>query len=184
MYFALVFLATVVDLCTAGFALAYRSRPGATPLAALAAGASCWALVEALEFTQSGIETMAPWTGVGLSLSAVPPAVWLVFALAYTGDNRRVPKWLYPGLLVEPLAFGALVWTNHDHNLVWTGVERITYTNLSVLDVTYGVGFGGTRPTRICCSRWGRRSLFRSLFGAPSHTGGREPQCWRPCGSR
>lgn len=142
-YFALVFLAAIVGLCTAGFAVVYRSRPGAKPLALFAASASCWATAEALEVTQSGIETMRLWTSIALSLSAVLPAVWLVFALEYTGERRRVRKWLYPGLFVEPIVFWALVWTNRDHRLVWTGVERVVYGDLSVLDVAYGVGFWG-----------------------------------------
>ncbi|WP_436901828.1 histidine kinase N-terminal 7TM domain-containing protein [Halovenus halobia] len=143
LYFPLIFLAAVVGLCTAGFALVYRDQPGATPLAVFAASASLWATVEALEVTQSGIETMQLWTGVALSLSAVLPAVWLVFALEYTGTDHQIPGWVYPGLLVEPVAFWALVWTNRDHNLVWTGVERITYSGFTVLDVEYGLGFWG-----------------------------------------
>lgn len=180
LYFPLIVLAAIVGLCTAGFALLYRDRPGATPLAVYAASASLWATVEALEVTQSGIETMQLWTSVALSLSAVLPAVWLVFALEYTGEDRRVPAWLYPGLLVEPVAFWVLVWTNRDHNLVWTGVERITYAISLFSTWSTASGSGAIWSTRISCSPRGRR-WFSGWFSRPTNCiGGRGRRCWLP----
>lgn len=143
LYFPLVFLAAVVGLGTAGFALRYRSRAGAKPLSVFATSASLWAIIEGLKIAQSGIETMTLWSSVALSLSAVVPPAWLVFTVEYTGHDRRIPAWFYPGLLVEPLLFWALVWTNADHSLVWSGAERITYGGFDGLALEFGLAFWG-----------------------------------------
>ncbi|MXR51969.1 PAS domain S-box protein [Halovenus sp. WSH3] len=143
LYFPLVFLAAVVGLCIAAVAVAYRARAGAKPLAAFATAASLWTVVEGLKIAQAGIETMELWMGVALTVSAVLPPAWLVFVLEYTGNDRRVPARLFPALLVEPAAFGWLVWTNGDHRLVWSGVERVSYGTFEALDAAFGLAFWG-----------------------------------------
>lgn len=141
LYFPLVFLAAIVGLGVAGVALWYRDRPGAAPLSVFAATASLWTIIEGLRVTQSGIETMTLWTSVALSLAAVIPPAWLVFTAEYTGNDRRIPMWVYPALLVEPVLFWGLVWTNTDHELVWSGVERLSYGGFEMLALEFGLGF-------------------------------------------
>ncbi|WP_336328178.1 histidine kinase N-terminal 7TM domain-containing protein [Halovenus sp. HT40] len=141
LYFPLVFLAAVVGLGIAGVALRYRSRPGAAPLSVFATTASLWTIIEGLRVTQSGIETMTLWTSVALSLTAVIPPAWLVFTAEYTGNDRRIPNWVYPALLAEPVLFWGLVWTNTDHELVWSGAERLSYGGFEVLALEFGIGF-------------------------------------------
>jgi PAS domain S-box-containing protein len=141
LYFPLVFLAAIVGFGAAVFALRYRSQAGATPLAVFATAGSLWTIVEGLKIAQSGIETMTLWASIGLSLSAVIPPAWLLFVLEYTGNDRRVPRWLSPALFVEPLLFWVLIWTNQDHQFVWAGSEQISYGTFEALTLEFGLGF-------------------------------------------
>lgn len=143
LYFSLVFLAAIVGLCTALVALIYRDRPGGKPLAVLAGTASTWAVVEALRVVQTGVDTMVLWTATALTLSALVPPAILLFAIEYTGNGQWLTPRILLALLVEPVVFFSLVWTNDSHALVWTGVEVISYGSIDVLAVVYGVAFWG-----------------------------------------
>lgn len=143
LYFSLVFLAAIIGLCTAVVALRYRDRPGAKPLVVLAGTASIWALVEAFRVVQAGVDTMVLWTAVGLTLSALVPPAILLFAIEYTGNDQWLTARILLALLVEPLVYLAVVWTNDSHGLVWTAVERISYGSIDVLAIEYGVAFWG-----------------------------------------
>lgn len=164
VYFPLMFLTAVVGVGTAMFALAYRGRAGAKPLAVFAVGASLWAIVEGLRVAQSGIETMELWTSVALSLSAVIPPAWLVFVVEYTGNERRLPNWLFPALLIEPAIFWGLIWTNSDHRLVWDGTERISYGTFEVLNIEFGLAFWGHQVYAYLLFALGALVLVRMLL--------------------
>jgi len=141
LYFPLIFLAAMVGVCTALFALFYRDRPGAKPAAVFAGTASVWAVVEGLRVAQTGLETMVLWTATALSLSVLLPPAWLLFVLEYTGSERRLTRQLFAALLVEPLLFLSVVWTNDAHELVWSGSEIISYGAFDGLAVEFQLAY-------------------------------------------
>jgi len=141
LYFPLIFLAGVVGICTAGVGLWYRDRPGAKPLVVFAAGASVWTIAEGLQVAQTGMELMILWTALALSLSALLPLAWFLFVLEYTGSRRRITRNLGALLLVEPLLFWSLVWTNDSHQLVYAGEELVSYGAFDTLAVEFGLAF-------------------------------------------
>ncbi len=164
LYFSLVFLAGLVGICTAAFAVFYRGRPGAKPLAVFAASASVWSVVEGLAVVQSGTETILFWTALSLSLSVVLPATWLVFVFEYTGNERWLTRRLYAALLVEPLLFVSLVWTNSSHELVWSGYTVVSYGAFDAFALVFEIGFWGHLAYSYLVLTVGAFVLLRLLF--------------------
>jgi len=141
LYFPLIFLAAMVGVCTALFAVLYRDRPGAKPAAVFAGTATVWAVVEGLRVVQTGLETMVFWTGIALSLSVLLPPAWLLFVLEYTGSGRRYTRQLVAAVLVEPLLFLSVVWTNDAHELVWSTTEIVGYGAFDGLAIEFELAF-------------------------------------------
>lgn len=164
LYFPLIVLASVVGFCTALFAFIYRDRTGAKPLAVFAAVASLWALTEALSVAQSGVETMAFWRGLALALSALIAPAWLLFALQYTGNERRRTRGLLALLLVEPLVFWGLLATNTEHELVWSGETAVSYGALDALVIEFGLAFWAHQAYSYLLIAAGAAVLLRMLL--------------------
>jgi len=141
LYFPLIFLAAMVGVATALFAVVYRDRPGAKPAAVFAGVASLWTVVEGLRVVQTGLETMVFWTATALSLSVLLPPAWLLFVLEYTGSERRLTRQLFAALLVEPLFVLSVIWTNDAHELVWSTTEIISYGAFDGLAIEFELAF-------------------------------------------
>lgn len=123
LYLVLVLSAAVVGMGVAFVAWLRRDRPGARPLVAFVVAASFWAVADGLSVASARTGTILFWRQIALSLSVVIPVAWLVTVLEYTGRDHWLTRRTLAFLLVEPVAFLVLVWTNDGHHLVWSGTD-------------------------------------------------------------
>jgi len=118
-----VLLSGVVGMGVAFLVWLHRDRPGAGPLAVFVVAASLWAVTYGIELAVPGLSTMERLVQIQLTLSVIIPVAWLVTVIEYAG----YPHWLTQRrtalLLVEPAVFVTLVWSNHAHELIWSGRE-------------------------------------------------------------
>jgi len=135
-----VLLAAIVGSGVAAFVWAFRDTPGAKPLSAFVAGSSLFALAQGMALASPGLAGKLRWSSVAATVSVVLPAAWLLTVLAYTESDRSLERGALALLLVEPLVFGALVWTNDAHNLVWA--DRWIETAGASASLTQEFGLG------------------------------------------
>ncbi|ELZ23577.1 putative signal-transducing histidine kinase [Halosimplex carlsbadense 2-9-1] len=135
-----VLLAAIVGSGVAAFVWVFRDTPGAKPLSAFVAGASLFALAQGMALASPGLAGKLRWSSVAATVSVVLPAAWLLTVLAYTDSDRSVDRRTLALLLVEPLLFAALVWTNDAHNLVWADRWIETSAASAYLTEEFGLG--------------------------------------------
>jgi PAS domain S-box-containing protein len=176
--FILVFLLIIAAGILGWLALvAWRRRsvPGAIPFSFMMLGEAGWSLVYALELVSSALPTKIFLNEVVQLPASVVITGWLAFALQYTGRER----WLTPRIIVPFLVFETLVslivpWTNPLHHLFYSTIRLQTIGSLSVLDLTYNIGFwvavaysyallllGTMLIVSFIWTRWRSASLYR-----------------------
>ncbi|QSG15758.1 histidine kinase N-terminal 7TM domain-containing protein [Halapricum desulfuricans] len=142
LYVPLMLLAAVAGSGLAVFAWLHRDTPGAAPLALFLLAASLWSLTDALS-----IASDAPvfWTALKLSISTLVPLSWLALVFEYTGRERWLSGPRLLALVVEPIVFSALIWTNGSHGLVWRSSQVVLSGQYYVLDAVPGLAFWGNQ---------------------------------------
>ncbi|QCC51198.1 sensor histidine kinase [Halapricum salinum] len=139
-YLPLVLLVSLSGVGLALFAWVNRETPGAGPIALLLFAASLWTLTDALSVFS--LETVF-WARMKLSVSAVLPLAWLLVVVEYTGRERWLAGPRLLALLVEPLVFAALVWSNDSHHLVWETTRVVRGGDQLVFAGVEGLAFWG-----------------------------------------
>jgi len=142
LYVPLMLLAAVAGSGLALFAWLHRDTPGAAPLALFLLAASLWSLTDALSVAT---DTPAFWTALKLSISALVPISWLALVFEYTGRERWLSGPRLLALVVEPIVFSGLIWTNGSHGLVWRSGQVVLSGQYYVLDTTPGLAFWGNQ---------------------------------------
>lgn len=125
IYLALVLFAGILGTAVAMYALLHRDTPGSGPLALLLLAAAMWSFTEGLSLAADGGTTTAFWAKLRLSISTIVPLAWLLLTVEYTGHDRHLTQRQLLGLLIEPVAFVVLVWTNAPHGVVWESTELV-----------------------------------------------------------
>lgn len=138
-----VFTTVAAVLAAVLTALAWDRRParGATPFAVAMFAVAFWSAAYTAELVAVEPATkllLARLSYVGIV--AFPPA-WLVFALAYAGDESLVSWRAALVLAVEPLLVLVLVFTHGQHGLFWTAIEPLPQDGLLLFDFSYGPAF-------------------------------------------
>ena len=137
-----VLLSGVVGMGVAFLVWLHRDRPGAGPLAVFVVAASLWAVAYGIELAVPGLSTMERLVQAQLTLSVIIPVAWLVTVIEYTGHPHWLTKRRTALLLVEPAVFVTLVWSNHAHELIWSGrktqfVSASSVTLVPAFEVIY-----------------------------------------------
>jgi len=135
--------AGVLGMVVAFLSWLHRDRPGARPLTGFTTAASCWALVYGLELASGTAGATRFWAQLGLVVSAFIPVAWFVTVLEYTGRERWLARGPLAALLLEPVVFATLAWTNGAHSLVWSNGRRVLLDGTSAFVVDYGLAFWG-----------------------------------------
>jgi signal transduction histidine kinase len=162
-YPPLILLTAVAGVGLSLFAWLNRETPGAGPIALLLLAASFWSLTEALSVLS--LDTML-WTQLKVSISTVVPLAWLLVVFEYTGRERWVagPRLLV--LLVEPVVFSALVWTNDSHHAVWETTTVVSVDGYTVFAGIEGLAFWGHLVYAYALVAIGAAILVRLLLRA------------------
>ena len=140
LYVPLMLLAAVAGSGLALFAWLHHETPGAAPLALFLLAASLWSLTDALSVAT---DTPALWAALKLSISTLVPLSWLALVFEYTGRERWLSGYRLLALVVEPIAFSALIWTNGGHGLVWRSSRVVVSGRYYVHDITPGLALWG-----------------------------------------
>ena len=122
VYLSLVLFAGIFGTAVAMYALLHRETPGAGPLALLLLAAAMWSFTEGLSLAADGSRSTVFWARLRLSISTILPLAWLLVTVEYTGHDRHLTPLHLLGLLVEPVGFVVLVWTNPG-GVVWESVD-------------------------------------------------------------
>lgn len=168
LYLPLVLLAAVAGSGLAFFSWLHRETPGAAPLALFLLAASFWSLTDAVS-----VASDAPrfWTSLKLSISTLVPLAWLALVLEYTGRERWLSGPRLFVLVVEPVVFSVLIWTNDVHHTVWQSSRVVVVDRYYVFDGTAGLAFWGHQvyayglivigATLLISTVWRTDSVFR-----------------------
>src|SRR6266571_2284216 len=136
-----VVASAVVSAALALAAWRRRPAPGATSFCLLMLAVAQWALGYALELASPDLPTTLFWDNISWLGAVSAPALWLAFALQYTGRARWLTRQSVVILVVEPLVTLLLVWTNQFHGLIESNIRLNPGSPFSALVVTYGVGY-------------------------------------------
>lgn len=115
--------AAVVTALLVAYVWRYRGDRLAKVLIVLLVAILAWSLAYAIQLTQPTLAGQLFWQRLGLSIGATIPTIWLVFSIVYVGDERRLTTGVLALLLVDPIAFAALAWTNGAHGLLWSSAR-------------------------------------------------------------
>lgn len=143
VYLPLMLLAAIIGMGFALFSWVNRESPGARPLTLFLVVASFWTVAEGLTVADGNIDTMRLWTQIGLSLSVAIPIAWLATVIEYTGREQWLTRRTLVALLIEPVVFLVLVWTNNTHSYVWSNPELPRLGEFITYGFDYGVAFWG-----------------------------------------
>ena len=96
-----------------------RTATGAKALIGMMTAVSVWSLAYAFDYAGLDIATKLWWVRIEYIGIVTAPPLWLIFALAYTGEGRRISPALPVFLAFVSLTFWGMIWTNGQHHLVW-----------------------------------------------------------------
>ncbi len=140
---ALPLLAAV--LLAAGLIIyAYQKRqsaPAALPFIAVCITGGIWTLFYGLELITANLDGKMFWNNFQYLGIPTIGVAWLVFALAYTEQDRWL-KWKFIApLLIVPVITMLLVWTHSSHTLMYQAIRLDTDGPVPMVDLTYGLFF-------------------------------------------
>jgi len=136
------FLSALISGALVWYAWRYRSRDVAPYFVAVMATVSLWSVAHAVQlgFDDRGAQLF--WSTVVSTIGGgVVPELWLLLTLAYADALDRLDgpwKWL---LLVDPVAYPILLWTNGAHELVWTDVQFVTDASQPIIEFAFGPAY-------------------------------------------
>jgi two-component system cell cycle sensor histidine kinase/response regulator CckA len=116
LYAPVLVLGTLLSLILAVYGWRRRHLvPGGAAFTVFNLGVALWTAVYILELNATGPAALF-WANATYFGIVLLPASWLVFALRYSGHERRVTRLLLALLWLEPLATLVLAWTNPWHH--------------------------------------------------------------------
>ncbi|GAB4531596.1 MAG: hypothetical protein Fur0018_19720 [Anaerolineales bacterium] len=92
--------------------------------AALMGLVTVWCTAYEIEILSPSFAAKLLWTDVQFAAIALTPTAWLVFALAYSGQERWLTRLNFSLLLVIPILTIGFAFTNPLHHLMW---QNFTY---------------------------------------------------------
>jgi PAS domain S-box-containing protein len=144
-----------------------REAPAASSLAWLMISATLWALGSAFTWASATEAGKLFWARFGYSGIVSAPVFWLLFAVQYTGQGRRLPARWRPLLWVVPVFSLLLVWTSDSHQLFWRNVTLGQDQGLTYLDNDYGPLFWVHSLYSYTLLLAGTLLIFQSLARSP-----------------
>lgn len=133
--------AAVLALVLATLAWDRRPARGATPFAVAMLAVAVWSVAVLLELLAVDSATSLLFARLAHVGITVFPAAWLLFALAYVGEESLVDWRAVLVLALEPVVVLSLVFTHAQHGLFWTEVEPLAHEGLQLYEYGYGPAF-------------------------------------------
>ncbi len=133
----------IVTIGVTAALLAWRERPepGAASLTALLGGQVWWAVFYIFELEATTLAGKLFWTNVQWVGVVTIPVAWLLFSLAYTGNDRYLTRRYVLLLSVVPAITIVLAATDSYHTLLYTSVSLVESGQTVRLSVAGGTWF-------------------------------------------
>jgi PAS domain S-box-containing protein len=116
-------IGAVITLSLTIYAWGRRGDPGVPAFLLTALGLGTWSIFYSLEIMSAEFETKLFWHKMVYSVIVLVPGPWALFLYQYDTRIKRPPRWLPWSLVIQPLLFVLLTWTNDWHQLIWRSVE-------------------------------------------------------------
>ncbi len=121
----------------------WKKRPaaGTEPLFLLNISIAFWSLCYAVELALINLPAKIFWMRLEYFGIVTLPIFWLFFSMQYTQPGKALPEKTTPLLFIIPLITLGLVFTNQNHQLIWSSISLQIKHNLTTLRVSYGPWF-------------------------------------------
>jgi PAS domain S-box-containing protein len=116
-------LGAAITLALAIYAWGRRQEPGVPAFLFTSIGLGFWSLFYALELMSVEQDTKLFWHKMIYTMVPCVPGPWALFLYQHDKRSARIPRWVVPALLIEPIWFITLTWTNDYHHFIWYGIE-------------------------------------------------------------
>jgi signal transduction histidine kinase len=163
LYVPLALVAAVVGAGLSLFAWFNRDTPGGGPLSLFLLSASVLAVTQTLSLTAVWEADTVLWGQLAYAVAALVPLAWLLTVVEYAGKHDWITPRTAIVLLVEPVVFSALLWTNDTHGLIWSDVTPTSVGRFLVFAGTEGLGFWAHLVYAYLLVAVGAGVLFRLL---------------------
>jgi PAS domain S-box-containing protein len=100
-----------------------------------------WAVLYAFEIATSSEYAKVWWARFEYLSIASIPVFWFLFALAYSGEGKRISRRSVVLLSVIPFITLVMAFASGYHSLLWAEINLIETAGLTLLDPTYGPWF-------------------------------------------
>ncbi len=138
-YTLFLLAAAAVSAALAVYVWRRRDARGAGAVVLMMLAVFVWSFGYAFEIGAAGLQAKVFWAKIEYLGIVTVPFAWLVFALRYTGRDRRVTRRNLTLLAAVPLVTLLLVATNEVHGLIWSRTTLSPSGRFLTLD--YGAGF-------------------------------------------
>lgn len=144
----------------------------------LLAAITAWSLAYAIQLSHTTLPEQLFWQRLGLAIGGTIPTIWFVFSLVYTEAEDYLSPGIVALLLVDPVGFALLAWTNGSHGLLWSGAELaaqlgldLEFTVIYFVHISYAyllvlIGIGLMVLVFLRSSAIYRRQSALMIFGA------------------
>ncbi len=140
-YIPPLLIAAIVSAIVVIYAWMRRSASGALALFVLAIFVLEWILSYSLEIMGMGLETKYFWGVMEYIGIAFVPYGWLIFSIAYSGQERILSRRFLILTALIPSVTVLLAWTTRWHGLVWSEYHIASQGIFSALEVSHGPWF-------------------------------------------
>jgi predicted DNA binding protein/PAS domain-containing protein len=134
-------LAVLVPAFVTVYGWRRREEPGALAFTGLVAAFALYAGLHLVGVLTHDPPARHVLEAVQLTVTAVTPVLWVVFALEYTGFDEYVTRRGLAGLSVIPAVFVAAVWTNPVHGLAFPDNGVVVVDGLALMHQELGPAF-------------------------------------------
>ncbi len=138
-YVILLILSTLISMVLAIYAWKRRQTPGSAPFALLMLAVGVWSFSYALGLMSTNLSAIYFWAKVEYLGIVSIPALWLIFAIQYTGREQWLTRRNLILLCAVPVIILLLVWTSRSHGLFYAEIGLETIDSFVIMTLTPGV---------------------------------------------
>ena len=133
---------TIILLFLIKFALKRYAEKGVPYFLLTLILSTIWVIAQAMEIAAVDLSTKLIWANITYIPSTLIPVSYFYLALRFTGlDKWSKKRWLLIFLLLLPLFYNILLWTNDLHGLIRQNISLDTSGSIAYIKKTYGPVF-------------------------------------------
>lgn len=134
-------IGAAISFALAIYAWGRRGEPGVIAFIFTSVGLAGWSITYALEILTDGLAGKLFWHQMVYTTVPLVPGPWALFLYQHNKRSSKLPSWVRPILLVEPILFVALTWTNGYWHWLWKDAKLVTISGIQDLELDRAMGF-------------------------------------------